>query len=59
VPSTRTGGTDEGATAIEYALLAGLIIVILSAAVTLLGGNLDAMFSDLAHQLGGSDDGTG
>lgn len=45
--------TDEGATAVEYALLVGLIAVIIISSVTLLGGNIDAMFNDIATQLGG------
>jgi pilus assembly protein Flp/PilA len=49
VPSDR----DEGATAVEYALLVGLIAVIIISSVTLLGGNIDAMFHDIASQLGG------
>jgi pilus assembly protein Flp/PilA len=44
---------DEGATAVEYALLVGLIAVIIISSVTLLGGNIDAMFNDVANQLGG------
>lgn len=46
-------GDDEGATAVEYALLVGLIAVIIISSVTLLGGNIDAMFDDIASQLGG------
>ena len=44
---------DEGATAVEYALLVGLIAVIIISSMTLLGGNVDAMFDDFANQLGG------
>lgn len=44
---------DEGATAVEYALLVGLIAVIIISSVTLLGGNIDSMFNDVATQLGG------
>jgi pilus assembly protein Flp/PilA len=44
---------DCGATAVEYALLVGLIAVIIISSVTLLGGNIDAMFNDIASQLGG------
>jgi pilus assembly protein Flp/PilA len=46
-------GDDQGATAVEYALLVGLIAVIIISTVTLLGGNIDAMFNDIASQLGG------
>ena len=55
----RTPLDDEGATAVEYALLVGLIAVIIISSVTLLGGNIDAMFDDIASQLGGGvDDGS-
>jgi pilus assembly protein Flp/PilA len=50
-----SGGIDEGATAVEYALLIVLIIVTVISAITLLGGNVDAVFGDLADQLGGGD----
>jgi pilus assembly protein Flp/PilA len=50
--------TDEGATAVEYALLVGLIAVIIISSVTLLGGNIDAMFNDIATQLGGGSSGS-
>jgi pilus assembly protein Flp/PilA len=50
--------SDEGATAVEYALLVGLIAVIIISSVTLLGGNIDAMFNDIANQLGGSSSST-
>ena len=53
----RTG--DEGATAVEYALLVGLIAVIIISSVTLLGGNIDAMFDDIAQQIGGGVDTSG
>lgn len=36
---------DSGATAIEYGLLAGLVAVVIIAAVTTLGGNLRATFT--------------
>jgi pilus assembly protein Flp/PilA len=43
---------DEGANAVECALLVGLIAVIIISSVTLLGGNIDAMFDDVASRLG-------
>jgi pilus assembly protein Flp/PilA len=51
----RSDDLDEGATAVEYALLVGLIAVIIISSVTLLGGNIDAMFDDIASQLGGEE----
>jgi pilus assembly protein Flp/PilA len=50
--------SDEGATAVEYALLIGLIAVIIISSVTLLGGNIDTMFNDIANQLGGGTSGS-
>jgi pilus assembly protein Flp/PilA len=48
----RPSRDDEGATVVEYALLVGLIAVIIISSVTLLGGNIDAMFD------GSADDGS-
>jgi pilus assembly protein Flp/PilA len=39
---------EEGATAIEYALLAGLIAVAFIAGATLLGQNLNTFFNNVA-----------
>ena len=43
---------EEGATAIEYGLLAGLISVVIIAAVTLVGKNLDLVFDYIGTALG-------
>jgi pilus assembly protein Flp/PilA len=48
----RSSQDDEGATVVEYALLIGLIAVIIISSVTLLGGDIDAMFDGSAE--GGS-----
>ena len=37
--------SEDGATAIEYGLIAGLIAVVIIAAVTLLGGDIAAVFT--------------
>ena len=42
---------EKGATAVEYGLMVGLIAVVIITAVTLLGDNLDAMFTDIANEL--------
>jgi pilus assembly protein Flp/PilA len=42
---------ESGATAIEYGLIAGLVSVVIIAALTLLGGNLSTMFDNLANAL--------
>lgn len=48
---------DEGATAVEYALLVGLIAVIIISSVTLLGGNISTMFTDIAREFATVDPG--
>jgi pilus assembly protein Flp/PilA len=42
---------ESGATAIEYGLIAGLISVVIIAAVTTLGTNLNTVFTDVATAL--------
>lgn len=42
---------QDGATAIEYGLIAGLIAVVIIGGATLAGGNLTATFGDLATAL--------
>lgn len=42
---------EEGATAIEYGLIAGLIAVVIIAAVTLLGGDMAGVFQGLADAI--------
>ncbi len=46
-------GRDEekGATAVEYGLMVALIAVVIIGAVTLLGGNLNTLFNDIAGSL--------
>lgn len=39
---------DDGATAVEYALMVSLIFVVIVAAVTLLGASLSAAFGNAA-----------
>lgn len=39
---------DEGATAVEYALMLSLVFVVIVAAVTLLGGQLVSLFDNAA-----------
>jgi pilus assembly protein Flp/PilA len=43
---------QNGATAIEYGLIAGLISVIIIGAVTLVGSDLNAVFDSIASALG-------
>ncbi len=42
---------EEGATAIEYGLIAGLVSVVIIGALTLLGNNLSALFEQIATTL--------
>ena len=44
---------EEGATAIEYGLLAGLIAVVIIVAVTTVGGHLNNVFTFVGSKLGG------
>ena len=39
---------ERGATAVEYGLMVALIAVVIIAAVTLLGNNLNGMFNQIA-----------
>jgi pilus assembly protein Flp/PilA len=43
---------DQGATAVEYALLVALIAVAIIAAVTALGGGLNNLFTNVKSSLG-------
>lgn len=43
---------EDGATAIEYGLIAALISVVIIAAVTLVGTNLSSTFGKVAAKLG-------
>jgi Flp pilus assembly pilin Flp len=52
MPAPRRAA-DDGATAVDYALLAALVVVILVASVTLLGGNVGALADEVAALLGG------
>jgi pilus assembly protein Flp/PilA len=42
---------ERGATAIEYALIASLISIVIVAAVTAIGGSLSGTFNDAAAPL--------
>ncbi|GAA1820616.1 Flp family type IVb pilin [Planosporangium flavigriseum] len=42
---------EEGATAVEYGLMVALIAVVIITAVTLLGGNVSAMFDKIANSI--------
>jgi len=42
---------DRGASAVEYGLLVALIAIVIIASVTLLGGNLTAIFNKAASSI--------
>ena len=44
---------EEGATAVEYGLMAALIAAVIVGVVTTLGKTLSGVFSDINTQLGG------
>jgi Flp pilus assembly pilin Flp len=52
LPATHPRRRPAWAAVVDYALLIGLIIVIVIAAVTLLGGDPGAMVTGLAQHLG-------
>lgn len=47
----RLVAEDEGATAVEYGLLVGLIAAIIIGTVALLGGNINQAFVDINSRL--------
>ncbi len=46
---------EDGATAIEYGLIAGLIAVVIIAALTLLGDELDKSFTKVKDAVAGAN----
>jgi len=42
---------EKGATAVEYGLMVALIAIVIIGAVTLLGGNLSGLFSNIASKV--------
>jgi pilus assembly protein Flp/PilA len=51
VASDRLKSEEKGATAVEYGLMVGLIAVVIIAAVTLLGTQLQGLFTTIANAL--------
>jgi pilus assembly protein Flp/PilA len=50
----RLKNDEKGATAVEYGLMVGLIAVVIIAAVTLLGEQLNTLFTSITSSLGGA-----
>lgn len=48
---TRTLRSDQGATAVEYALMVTFIAMVIIAAVVILGTNLSAIFADASTRI--------
>jgi pilus assembly protein Flp/PilA len=48
----KSSRSERGQDLAEYALLLGLLALVVIVAVTLLGGNLSMVFSSLASQVG-------
>jgi pilus assembly protein Flp/PilA len=46
--------TEDGPTAVEYAVMLALIIVVCIAAITAVGGKTSETFQSVADKLGGS-----
>ncbi len=49
----RFATSEEGASAIEYGLIAGLIGALIIVAVTGIGGSVSTFFTDICTSLGG------
>ena len=47
--------SERGATAVEYGLIVALIAVAIIGTVTLVGDNLDELFTEVAEELPGDD----
>ncbi|OLL32085.1 pilus assembly protein [Burkholderia sp. SRS-W-2-2016] len=45
---------NKGVTAIEYGLIAGLIVLVIAGAVTTLGTNLTTVFDNLSNKITGT-----
>ena len=52
----KSARSQSGATAIEYALIVGLIAAILVAAIAIFGEQLEALFQAVADKLGEAAD---
>ena len=51
VTQDRLKRDEKGATAVEYGLMVGLIAVVIIAAVTLLGTELQGLFTDVTDSI--------
>lgn len=44
--------SEDGPTAVEYAVMLALIVIVCLTAITAIGNNANATFQDVANQLG-------
>jgi pilus assembly protein Flp/PilA len=44
--------SEDGPTAVEYAVMLALIVIVCLTAITAIGNNANATFTDVANQLG-------
>lgn len=51
--ASRFARNEKGATAVEYGIMVGLIAIVIIVAVTLLGGTLDDMFTQVQCSVSG------
>lgn len=45
--------SEDGPTAVEYAVMLALIVIVCLTAITAIGTNANTTFNDVANQLGG------
>ncbi|QQC64940.1 Flp family type IVb pilin [Paraburkholderia ginsengisoli] len=50
---------NKGVTAIEYGLIAGLVVLVIAAAVGTLGTNISGVFNAVANKIGNGTTSTG
>ena len=58
IKAMRFFQNEEGASAIEYAVIAGVLVVVLLAGIETFYGSVSAAFADIADKIGGAT-GTG
>ena len=49
-PAARLNGGDEGATAVEYALMIGGVALLIVVAVVAFGASVNGLFEDIAEE---------
>jgi pilus assembly protein Flp/PilA len=49
--TSRVSSSERGVTAVEYGIMVSLIAVVIIGAVTILGNNLDTIFTDVGNAI--------